>query len=419
MLTRIKGTQDILDLSLYTFLLKKMRERSAIYNFTEISTPILEKADLFKRTVGLETDIVTKEMYFVHSGHDEEDMVLRPEITASTVRAFLNAGIQKTPWKVFSCGPVFRHERPQKGRFREFNQLSLETIGSESPAADVRFITMIDRFCHEALKLDTYALVINFLGCPQDRIIYKNMLRDFVTKHESALCETCKARKEKNILRVLDCKNENCKKIYASAPLLTDHLCNACMNEWSLIKDLLHELSVSYTHSPLLVRGLDYYNKIVFEFVDMGTLGSQNAFCAGGRYDTIAGQLGGKKDYPSIGCAFGIERLVLMLDAIKDRLPLPQKPALHMVLPLDEKQVGLALQIADDLNAHRLCSDVMLEKSSLKNMLRDAGDAGATTCILVGSDEQAGGYVTVKNMIARTETRVPQNEIREFLQKIA
>ena len=416
MLTRIKGTQDILDLSLYTFLLHNMCEHFEIYNFSEISTPILEKAELFKRTMGLETDVVTKEMYFVHSGHEEEGIVLRPEITASVVRAFLNAGIQKTPWKVFSSGPVFRHERPQKGRFREFNQMSVEMIGSDSTAGDAYFIAMLDRLCRDKLMIDKYVLVINFLGCAQDRAAYKNLLRDFAAKQEANLCQTCTIRREKNILRVLDCKVEICKKTYEHAPMLTDHLCTSCADEWARIKDLLHELSVPYTHSPYLVRGLDYYNKIVFEFVDTGTLGSQNAFCAGGRYDTIARQIGGKKDYPAIGVAFGIERLVLMLDAIRDRLAVPQRPALHLVLPLEDKQFGLAMQIADRLHAHYIRTDILFE-GTLKNRLSKASDMQASFCILVGPDEQAGGYVTAKNMVARSESRVSQDQLREFLSK--
>lgn len=417
MLTRVKGTQDLLNLTLRNFLLKKIRAHLIKYNFNEIITPIIEKVELFQRVVGSETDIVKKEMYKISSEQDKEELVLRPEMTASIVRAFLNNNIQSTPWQVFSYGPNFRYERPQKGRYREFTQISLESIGVMSPAYDAYFITMLDRFFNEQLLLDSYALCINFLGCHEDRLIYKNKLHEFLTLNESKICETCKERKEKNILRTLDCKNENCRNLYATGPKITDYLCNECKVEWDLIQEYLNELSVSYTHTPMLVRGLDYYNKIIFEFLDNG-LGAQNSFCGGGRYDTVASQLGSKKDYPSIGAAIGVERILLILEQIQNKLPIEQPPQIQAILPFGQDQISVALQIADELHSNNICAQILVEKVSLKSMLRKANDIGAVHCILIGPDEQAGRYVTVKNMVIGTEEKVPQAEITNFFLKL-
>lgn len=415
MLTRIKGTQDILDLTLYNFLIGRIKKHLTHYNFSEIMTPILERAELFQRAVGQETDIVSKEMYFIEANQeDDERTTLRPEITASIVRAYLNNNVQQTPWKVFSYGPVFRHERPQKGRWREFDQISVEIIGSQSVATDAYFITMLDRFFHESLKLDQYALAINYLGCKDDRARYRQALSQYLDEHIDSICTTCKMRKDKNILRVLDCKNEQCKTLYAKAPVITDYLCGSCMEEWTTLQHYLQELSVSFTHSPMLVRGLDYYEKTIFEFIDMGTLGSQSAFCGAGRYE-LAEAIGNKKPVPSIGAGLGVGRLIMMLEAIKDRLPLEQKPALHLIIPFNQEQYSLALQVADDLHAHNLCVDILAEGASLKSMLRKANDLGATTCILLGADEQKGGYATVKNMKQSTEAKVILKELATTL----
>jgi len=411
MITRIKGTQDILDTQLHLFLISQLRTHLQKYDFTEIITPILEPTELFKRTVGSQTDIVAKEMYYVHAGDGSQDITLRPEITASMMRAFLQSGIQTTPWSVYTIGPAFRHERPQKGRYREFYQVNIETIGTSSPAYDAYFITMLERFFHERLGIENYALLINYLGCNKDREAYKKKLYAFLTKHEKQLCKTCLVRKEKNILRTLDCKNPQCRELFATAPHITDSLCTECEKEWNLIKQLLEELSVSYTVSPLLVRGLDYYSKIIFEFVDMSVLGAQNTFCAGGRYETIATALSSKKDYPSIGAAMGIERMVLILKTIEDKLPLPVSPPLHVVLPLTQEQVPLSLLLADELQANDLCTTIYLEGASIKSMMRKANTAGAAFCIIIGPDEQAGRYVTVKNMKTGTEEKTPLAEL--------
>lgn len=420
MINRIKGTQDFLDLSLYNFFIDQIKKHLAMYAFQEIATPLIEPTELFTRSLGQETDVVSKEMFYVTTAHAENhhEMCLRPEMTASMVRAFTAHQHELTlPWKAFSHGPVFRHERPQKGRFRQFHQVSIEIIGTNSIAHDAQTLVMLDRFFHETLKLENYALLINFLGCAQDRILFKQTLAQFLTDHDSALCATCKTRKDTNILRIFDCKNPSCQELYASAPKIAEHLCPECQEEWQTVQTYLHQLSVSFSYSPHLVRGLDYYDKTVFEFVSMADLGAQNTFCGGGRYEKLASVIGGGKDQPSIGAGIGIERILMMLESAKDKLALQQPPALAIVMPLEKQQHALALQITDHLQAAGICSDTFLEVASLKSMLRKANKLGARYCLIVGPDELTSGTIVVKNMLTGSEETVPQRSLVTTLKK--
>lgn len=416
MLTKIKGTQDFLDLTLFNFLLTTVQKQLALYNFTEIATPIIEPTALFHRSLGTQTDVVSKEMYYITTAHTPEQeeaesfaLCLRPEATASTMRAFLNAGTLATPWKVFSWGPMFRHERPQKGRYRQFHQINIEVIGSNAIAQDAYLITMLDRLFSEKLLLTSYALLINFMGCTEDRTAFKGVLHEFLNAHTDTLCSTCKERKEKNILRIFDCKNPVCQALYATGPAITDHLCTDCTTEWQTLTTLLQQLSVSFSVAHTLVRGFDYYSKTVFEFVSIN-LGAQNTFCGGGRYNSLARELGASTDQPSIGAAIGIERMLLLLEQAT-HLPVPHKAALTIIIPVEREQQPLCLQLADTLHAHGITAEVLLEGQSLKNMLRKADKAAAQYCVLVGADEQATGTVTIKNMKNATEKRVAQKEL--------
>jgi histidyl-tRNA synthetase len=410
MIHRVKGTQDYLDLTLFNFLLNAAKQHLEYYNFTQISTPVLEPLELFKRSLGEETDVVSKEMYTVAN---DDTICLRPEATASCVRAFVNAGIDQIPWKVFMWGPMFRHERPQLGRYREFNQISIEVIGSDSVHQDVHFIKMLDRFFAETLKLDTYALHINFLGCLSDRVAYRKKLHAFLTKKEAELCGNCKIRKERNIMRVFDCKNPSCQELYRKAPFIVDNLCEGCAVEWQELKNNLEQLSVSYSYRPTLVRGLDYYDKTVFEFAST-ELGAQNAFCGGGRYNSLAQQIGAKVDQPSIGASIGIERILLLLEK-KDNLPLKELPRLHVVVPLAKEQIPLALLIADELQARNLTTDILVEGDSVKSMMRKANRMGARYALLIGPDEQEKKVVMVKDMLNHEEAIVHQKDLIKHL----
>jgi histidyl-tRNA synthetase len=416
---RVKGTQDFIDCTLFNFVIDSVKKHLSLYHFTEIQTPILESVDLFVRSLGTHTDVVSKEMFLIEQRQEssEDRICLRPEGTAPTVRAFNEHHIQTTPWKVFTHGPMFRYERPQKGRFRQFHQVSMEIIGSGSISEDVQLITMLDRYFQETLKISNYALVLNFLGCSPDREKYLITLKKFMDKPGVVenICDFCRERKEHNIMRIFDCKTPQCQEIYRTAPHIADHLCCECSLEWQDLQKQLTLLSVSHVYRPTLVRGLDYYNKTVFEFVSKD-LGAQDTFCGGGRYNQLVKNLGGSQDKAAVGAAFGMERIVLLLEPLRDKLNIPHLPALHMIVPMTPQQHTLALLLADELRAHGLCTDVIFE-GSMKSMMRKAGSAGAAYAIILGETEQESRTVMLKNMTAGTEQAVAQVDLVKMLKK--
>lgn len=415
MFQRVKGTQDFLDLTLHDFFIATVTRHLTTYHFTHIETPIIEPVELFKRSLGTHTDVVSKEMYTITT--QSEVICLRPETTAPIMRAYLeHAGSITHPWKVFTYGPVFRYERPQKGRYRQFHQVDFEIIGSSSISQDVLLITMLDRLFREQFKLNNYAILLNFLGCPADRIAYKQKLEAYLETVVGSICTQCLERKDKNPLRIFDCKNEACKVVYRTAPHPADFLCSDCAGEWKTLQEELNLLSVSFAYAPTLVRGLDYYTKTVFEF-SSNELGAQNAFCGGGRYDQLSEVLGGSKAEPSVGGALGIERVLALLEAHKDKLLIPQKPRLHVVMPLSQEQHSLALLMADELHAKNLCTEVLLDESSVKNMMRKANKMGAYYCLILGQEEQEQKMVTIKNMITGAEEKVLQTQAVEYLKR--
>jgi histidyl-tRNA synthetase len=418
MISRVRGTRDIFKAREFLEIFKIIKKHLDQYRFQQVILPSLESVDLFKRALGNETDVVSKEMFVVSSSsanQKKEQICLRPEATAQMVRAFIEHGVQDLPWKVFCCGSMFRYERPQKGRFREFFQCSLEVIGSASVSEDIHLITMLDTLFSQKFNLTEYALHINYLGCPEDRTAFKKKLYTFLDQHESGICDTCKKRKEANILRVFDCKNEDCHKIYKDAPHLTDDLCQICSTEWQEVQNRLEELSVSFVHNTKLVRGLDYYNKTIFEFVSP-LLGAQSAFCGGGRYDSLVSLLGGKKDQPAIGAAIGIDRLDLLLEATESSLLEQQLAPLYLVLPLEKEQHPIALKLAQILHTQGFCVDVIFE-GSVKNMMRKANKMRAQAVLFLGSDEQAQGTVMFKDMQSGESQAVKQIDVAGLMKK--
>jgi histidyl-tRNA synthetase len=416
MISRVKGTQDFLDLRLFNYLIKQFAAHAQNYHFNEISLPILEHTELFKRSLGVTTDVVSKEMYTVNTGHESsESICLRPEATAQTMRSYLeHSHTLSSPWRTFLAGSMFRHERPQKGRFREFHQISCEVIGSAAIDEDIWLITMLDRFFQEKLKLREFALQINFLGCAQDRAAHKKALVEFLDKNLDAICSDCKERKDKNTLRIFDCKTPSCQVLYKNAPTIDAYLCTNCVSEWKHVQDSLQQLSVAYSINTRLVRGLDYYTKTVFEFISL-ELGAQSTFCGGGRYDGLAEILGGPAT-PAIGAAMGIERLMLILEKHQDTLTLPELPALHAIIPMDQAQRALALLLADELAAAGLCVELCLG-DSMKSMLRKANKLGANYALILGSEEQQAHTVTIKNMTTGEEAKISQREAVKYLKK--
>jgi histidyl-tRNA synthetase len=307
---------------------------------------------------------------------------------------------------------MFRYERPQKGRFREFQQVSLECIGSASVAQDAQLIVMLDRLFNQVFHMQSYALHINFLGTPEERAAFRETFAQFL-EGQSGLCETCVVRKSTNILRIFDCKQEACRAICKIAPTLETVFGQTSKSEWQQLKNYLEELSVSFTVNTRLVRGLDYYNKTVFEFVST-ELGSQSAFCGGGRYDFLVSHIGGKEDQPSVGAAIGIDRLLMLLENQQDSLPIAQEPALYVIVPVAAWQHGIALQIADFLFESGLTVETLFD-GSLKSMMRKANKLGAKFCIVVGQAEQEQGTVILKDMKSGDEQTVKQTDLPKIL----
>jgi len=411
---RVKGTQDFLDKRLFQYILDSFHEHVSLYHFTQVSTPIIEHVELFKRTLGTFTDVVSKEMFLLQSADGKDALCLRPEATAPTMRAFLQAQ-PATPWKVYSHGPMFRYERPQKGRYRQFHQINAEVIGSSSVSQDALLITMLDRFFQEKLQIESAALQINFLGSYEDRANYAKLVKTFIDGVQG-ICETCMVRKDKNILRIFDCKNPTCQKMYEDAPIMIDHLSPTSQKEWEQLQNELSLLSVTYSINPRLVRGLDYYNKTVFEFVS-AQLGAQDAFCGGGRYDRLADELGSKQSYPSLGAAIGIERLMLVLEPVIDSLALPQPKPLYIIMSLAAEQNPLALILADTLHAANLTTDAFLDGDSLKSMMRRANTMGAAYALILGEQEQKDNTVLVKNMMTGEQEAIAQVDVVSYLRK--
>lgn len=412
MINRVKGTQDLLKMDLYDALYNKIQAHFSAAHFAHIQTPILEHEALFKRSVGEETDIVGKEMYTLATGSDSEKLCLRPEATASTMRAYFEAGIATTPWNVFSHGPMFRHERPQKGRWRQFSQFNIEAIGIQSIAQDVRLLSLLTDLFSSILGMENYVLSINFLGTKQDRIAHKKALQEFLQSHLPALCATCTTRSTSNVLRIFDCKNENCQALYQSAPRITDFLSEESAKNWRELNFLLDALSINRIHNPLLVRGLDYYNNIVFEF-SSPHLGAQNTFCGGGQYD-LAFAFGRKDPLPSIGAAVGMERLLLLLESQNNTTLLPAKKPVIGILPFDESLNALALLADQTLHRAGLATDIIT--GGIKKGMKKANAAGIRWLILIGETEKNENAVRVKDMESGEEVVVSHEALVAFFQ---
>jgi len=414
MITNVKGTHDLLDMTLYNFIVEQANVHFQKAYFTEIATPIIEPIDLFKRTLGTHTDVISKEMFIIQPHPNSDELIcLRPEVTAPITRAFLQHAISQKPWKVRSHGPIFRYERPQKGRSRQFHQYNLEIINASSLMHDVQLISLLTSLFTTRMHLTDYSLSLNFLGCIEDRKRFRELLKTFLSTKADTICITCAGRANSNPMRVFDCKEASCQNVYLDAPFIADNICTICSQEWLLVQNQLTELSVPYTYNPKLVRGLDYYNKTVFEFSST-LLGSQNAFCGGGRYE-LAQQCGAQEVVPSIGAAFGIDRLMLLLEPLRQTLPLPKTSPLYCIVPLLLKQQPLALSYAHLLHRNNFSVEVLFEDASIKNIMKKVNKLGATYALLLGDDEQHMRTISIKNMITGSQVVVNQDQIINYL----
>ena len=415
----IKGVKDILpgEIEKWQWVESVAHRIFTQYGFAEIRLPIFEYTDLFKRSIGDTTDIVEKEMYtFTDKGG--EDITLRPEGTASVVRAFIEHKMygQNPLTKLYYFGPMFRYERPQAGRFRQFYQIGVEAMGSPNPAVDAEVMTMLMGF-FKALGLQNLELEINSLGCRECRPQYREALKDAIKGHLADLCENCNQRYERNPLRVLDCKVERDIKIARDLPKFKDHLCQQCRDDFTGVRKYLDAVQTSYTVNDQIVRGLDYYNRTTFEVIAKSGLGSQNAVCGGGRYDSLVEDFEGPST-PCFGFALGMERLIALLPEEKVQA-LGNRPDIFIV-GLGKEALEQAFSIAHQLRGIGLHVEREIEGGSMKSQMRKANKFASRYTLIVGETEIQNKRYVLKNMDSGDQIEVSADnlaeEIRQHLQ---
>jgi histidyl-tRNA synthetase len=405
----VKGTRDLLPPATEVWNRVESAARAIFraYNYHEIRTPILEETQLFTRGVGEETDIVTKEMY-TFTDRDETQLTLRPENTASVIRAYIEHRLDQRPGvqKLYYMGPMFRRERPQKGRYRQFFQIGAEAIGSESPAVDAEVIEMVVEILR-GTGLSGFELLINSVGDANCRPQYVERLRKALEPVAASMCGDCQRRAQTNPLRVLDCKVEADQAIIESLPHVTDCLCDACRTHFDAVKAFLTDREIAYQVRPRMVRGLDYYMRTTFEVVH-GSLGAQNSVLGGGRYDGLAESLGSKVHSPGIGFSIGEDRLVMSVEGEQA----PSRPDLF-IAPLGEAALRRAAVLARDLRRQRFT--VELVEGKLKRAMELANKLNARYTLIVGDDEIAEGRYALKNMSTGEQRKLTPEEIAAAL----
>lgn len=404
----LKGTKDILpqDINMWHMLEEKANKVFSKYGFKEIRTPIIEVTELFSRGVGDTTDIVNKEMYTFEKS--DRSITLRPENTAGVVRSFIENGMSRlsAPVKLWYHGPMFRYERPQAGRQRQFHQVGVEMFGIKQATADAEVILMAENYL-KALGLNDLEVEINSLGCPKCREEFKNKLKAVLKPYFNNLCEDCQNRYEKNPLRLLDCKVESCKEIFAKPEIQevinSDFICEECSEHYTELKLYLNRMGVNFTENKLLVRGLDYYNRTVFE-IKSNNLGSQNAVCGGGRYDSLVEQLGGEPT-PAVGFAMGMERLISLLPEKE-----PKKLDGYIVsnFPVD------AFVLAEELRAQGLNVEFDLTNKKFSKQLEKAAKV-AKYAFILGEDEILKHQVSIKNLEKSNQITVDRKSCAKML----
>lgn len=394
----VKGFRDVLpeEAALRRRLIERSRTVLESYGYGEIEIPLMERGELFSRSVGATSDIVEKEMY-AFDDRDGTVIALRPEGTASVVRAYLEAGLSRAMpiARLYYLGPMFRRERPQKGRFRQFTQIGAEFLGRDDAEADAETLCLVADICRAA-ELPGFAIQINSLGDAECRPAYREALVAFGRTRFDDLCEDCRSRLERNPMRLLDCKNERCAEVTADAPMMIDALCRPCKIHHDRVLELLAALEVEVAHNPRMVRGLDYYCRTAFEVTAEG-LGAQGAVGGGGRYDGLVGELGGPQ-MPGIGFAFGVERMQMASSEV-------ERPAEMDVLvaPMIAEAAAGAQSVARRLRSIGMKVEVGASDKKLKAQLKRADKLGVKYAVLLGSEEMAAGRATVRNLSGRSD----------------
>jgi histidyl-tRNA synthetase len=411
--TAPRGTKDILpsEMPFWHYVESSSRSLFDLYNYQEIRTPIFEHTELFERGIGDATDIVEKEMYtFADKG--DRRLTLRPEGTAPIARAYVQHNLQakQKVAKLYYCGPMFRYERPQAGRYRQFHQIGVECLGSSLPICDAEVIAMGVHLFDE-LGLSGLSVSINSVGCPVCRPVIEERLKQFIGMNLENLCEDCNRRFDSRPLRILDCKNATCKTYLTGLPDIRNSLCHECKDHFNYVIEYIDNLGISFQINPLLVRGLDYYTRTTFEIVS-DQLGAQNALCGGGRYDGLVSQLGGPVT-PSVGFAFGIERAVMILQELSDyhqsRCPLVY------VAPIGFDQQSRCFALVDKLRRAGFRCELDGSKDELKAHLKNADRLGAKWVLIYGDTEASEGQLIVKNMEERSQVTMAFDAVQEYL----
>ncbi len=398
----IKGMNDILpaDVAVWQFLEQSAREVFGTYGFSEIRTPVPEKTELFCRSIGETTDIVEKEMY-TFNDKSSNSLTLRPEGTAPVMRAFIQNRLHALDpvTKLFYLGPMFRYERPQKGRYRQFHQLGVEVLGVEDAKIDAQVLAMLHQY-FTTIGISSVSLQVNSLGCPECRPQYREQLIAYLQSRLDCLCGDCQRRYINNPLRVLDCKVPGCKEATVDAPNVVDHLCGHCDEHFTQVKQYLDALVIPYEVNPRMVRGLDYYVRTTFELVT-DQLGSQSAVAAGGRYDGLVENLGGPA-LPGIGFAIGMERLVLLKgeEGINSRVPQ------LFIAALGDAAADKAFVLMSQLQAAGVYAEMDYQGKSLKSQMRRANKLQAENTIVLGDEEIESGHAKLKRMVDGNESEV-------------
>lgn len=413
-IVRPRGTNDFLpkDMQKWHYLEDVLQHLCQEFGYGEIRTPLFEDTNLFQRGVGDTTDIVQKEMYtFTDQG--DRSLTLRPEGTAPVVRAYVENKLygDVQPVKVYYKGPMFRYERPQAGRYRQFHQFGVECFGSNHPSADGEVIALAWEFFRR-LGLKGLEVSINSVGCPNCRPAYRQLLQDYFRPHLDKMCKSCQERFEKNPLRILDCKNPECKELAINAPNTTDCLCEECREHFAAVCAYLEEANIPYKIDHRLVRGLDYYTKTAFEIL-VDTIGAQSAICGGGRYDGLVAQLGGPET-PGVGFATGLERVLVALE--QQGVALPEEFHTQVYLAsLGKEADKKAFGILQQLREKGIRAEKDLLGRSLKAQMKHADKLGAKFVVLLGEEELAQNIAMVRQMGASEQHPVALDKIISFL----
>jgi histidyl-tRNA synthetase len=400
----IKGFKDILPEEVRTWQRVETEARGLFrsFGFKEIRPPLLEVTDLFRRSIGEETDIVSKEMYTIPDGKGG-GITLRPEATASIVRTYIQHRLylNGSVVKLFAIGPMFRHERPQKGRFRQFHQIDAETLNDPGPRSDAEII-LLAMSLFQAVGLPDLSLHINSLGCPMCRPRFREKLKQYLGRKGSDLCEDCRRRAETNPLRVFDCKVENCRSVVGDAPSILSFLCPDCEVHFRQLQAFLQDSGLGFTVDSSLVRGLDYYNRTTFE-VQTDRLGAQNAVAGGGRYDGLVKQLGGP-DHTGIGFAIGVERLIALLEDAFGKES-GEGPDLFLIA-LGGEAESKVFRWASEFRKSGLWAEMAYASKGLKSQMKDADRLGAKRVLIVGENELASGKGVLRDMGSKTQSEI-------------